>query len=92
MQITLDWNHPSASDAAQNVIRDLDRSNVKSPESNGRAVLTRPRTRLVAPDGSIAKEWQDFIGPAEIGLAVRSVLGEPLYSQMESEALPAAHP
>jgi hypothetical protein len=27
---------------------------------------------------------QDLAGPAEIGLAVRSLLGEPRYSQMES--------
>ena len=44
-----------------------------------------PRTRLIAPDGSVAIEWQDFVGPAEIALAVRRVLGRPTYLQMESE-------
>jgi hypothetical protein len=44
-----------------------------------------PRTRLIAPDGSVAKEWQDFAGPAEIGLAVRRALGAPIYFQMDSD-------
>jgi hypothetical protein len=33
----------------------------------------------------MAREWQDFVGPAKIGLAVRRVLGEPIYFPMESE-------
>jgi hypothetical protein len=44
-----------------------------------------PRTRLNAPDESVASEWQDFVGPAEIALAVWRVLGRPIYFQMESE-------
>ncbi len=85
MMVTLDLKHPSAGESVQNVIHDLAMNDVKTSASVGGGAFTRPRTRLIAPDGSIAGEWQDFVGPAEIGLAVRSRLGEPLYSQMESE-------
>lgn len=81
----LDLQHPSAGEAVQNMIRDLDMREVKISESLGRDSAAQPRTRLIAPDGSTVKEWQDFIGPAEIGLAVRTALGEPHFSQMESE-------
>jgi|HubBroStandDraft_3_1064219.scaffolds.fasta_scaffold05388_3 hypothetical protein len=86
MVVTLESEHSNASELVQNAIRDLGMSEIKVLESLGHDSLTLPRTRLVAPDGSIAGEWQDFVGPAEIGLAVRRTLGEPLYSQTESEA------
>ena len=85
MEITLNLQQPGAGESVQNLIRDLGMSGIQTSEPHGQDLLTRPRTRLVAPDGSTAKEWRDFTGPAEIGLAVRSALGEPLYSQMESE-------
>jgi hypothetical protein len=85
MEVTLDLKHPGADESVQNLIRDLGMSGIKTSELHGQELLTRPKTRLVAPDGSTAKEWQDFFGPADIGLAVRSRLGGPLYSQMESE-------
>jgi hypothetical protein len=44
-----------------------------------------PRTRLIAPDGSVARQRQGFVGPAEIGLAARRPPGEPIYFQMECE-------
>jgi hypothetical protein len=85
MEITLALEQPAAEGSLQNMIRDLGMSGIKTSEPHGQELVTRPRTRLVAPDGSTAREWQDFFGPAEIGLAVRGALGEPLYSQMESE-------
>jgi hypothetical protein len=85
MEVTLDLNHPGADESVQNLIRDLGMGGIKRSDLHGQELLTRPKTRLVAPDGSTAREWQDFFGPADIGLAVRSTLGEPLYSQMESE-------
>jgi hypothetical protein len=45
----------------------------------------QPRPRLIAPHGSVARERQDFVGPAEVALAVRRVLGAPIYFQMESK-------
>jgi hypothetical protein len=86
MMVTLKLKSPSLGESVENVIRDLGMSEIKTSGSSGHDTFTRPRTQPVAPDGSIAGEWQDFVGPAEIGLAVRSTLGEPVYSQMESEA------
>jgi hypothetical protein len=83
--VTLDLKQPNAADSTQNVIRDLQMSGVTISESNGLESATQPKTRLIAPDGSISKQWKGFVSPAEIGLSVRSVLGDPLYSQMESE-------
>jgi hypothetical protein len=85
MIVTLDLKHPSPREAVQNVIGDLAMSDIKTSESTDRDFSTQPRTRLIAPDGSLVREWQDFVGPADIGLAVRSSLGEPLFSQMESD-------
>jgi hypothetical protein len=85
LEVTLDLKQPASGESLQNLIRDLGMSSIKISGQHGQQLLTRPRTRLVAPDGSTTKEWQDFFGPAEIGLEVRRTLGEPLYSQMESE-------
>jgi hypothetical protein len=83
MTIRLDCKNSNAQGLMQNVIRDLDLGGVNVTASFGRDPITHPRTRLNAPGGSIAREWQGFVGPAEIGLAMREALGEPLYSQME---------
>lgn len=66
----------------QNLIHDLGMHGVKATESNGNELSSHPTTRLTAPDGSVAQEWKDLVGPTEIGLAVRKVVGAPLYSQM----------
>jgi hypothetical protein len=86
MTVTLGLKHSGEDESVQNVIQDLAMNDIKTSTAVSSGVFARPRTRLIAPDGSIAGEWHDFVGPAEIGLAARSALGEPLYSQMESEA------
>ena len=85
MMITLKLRNPNSAEALQNAIHDLDLSGVRTSRSIEHESLIRAKTRLVAPDGTRVREWRDFVGPAEIGLAVRSVLGEPLFSGMESE-------
>jgi hypothetical protein len=85
MMVTLDLKYPQARESVQNAIRDMDMGDIKTSTSPGHDLRIQPRTRFVAPDGSTVREWQDLVGPAEIGLEVRSMLGEPLYSQMESE-------
>jgi hypothetical protein len=86
MTVTLDLQHLSAGEAVQNAVRDVNMRNIETSVVSVRDSATQPRTRLIAPDGSTVKEWQDFAGPAEIGLAVRSALGEPRFSQMESDS------
>ena len=85
LRITLNLRPPTSLESLQNAMSDFGlsgftESRLLDPES---AAL--PKTRLLAPNGTPVHEWRDFVGPAEIGLAIRSRLGEPLYSGMESE-------
>jgi len=84
-KVRLDLNHPITEESAANLIRDLAIGDIAAFKPIADGSSKQPRTRLVAPDGSIVREWHDFVGPAEIGKAVRDALGEPFYSQMESE-------
>jgi len=86
MMITLKLKNPNSTEDLQNVIHDLGLSAVSASRSTEHESLSLPKMRLVAPDGTRVREWRDFVGPAEIGLAVRGILGEPLYSRMEAEA------
>lgn len=85
-KVRLELKHPSTEESAANLIRDLGMSGVDASKSTDEDFLTHPRMRLVAPDGSIVREWQNFVGPAEMGLAVRRALGAPVYSQIEPKA------
>jgi hypothetical protein len=85
LRMTLNLIHPTSPELLQNAIRDLGISGLTESRSLGRESAASSRTRLLAPDGTSVHEWRDFVGPAEIGIAVRQVLGEPLYSGMESE-------
>jgi len=85
MIITLELKQPAAGESAQNVIHDFGMDDVRVSEKHESDEFTQPKMRFIAPDGAVAKEWRGFIGPAEIGLEMRKTLGEPQYSQMESE-------
>jgi hypothetical protein len=76
--------HSIAEELLGNLIRDLAMSDIDASESTGEHIPSHSMTRLIAPNGSIAKEWQDYVGPRELGLRVRRELGEPFYSQIES--------
>ena len=85
LKITLNLKQPNSPESLQNALRDLDLSGIKVSQSLDRESAAQAKTRLVAPEGKTEREWHDFVGPTEIGLAVRRALGEPLYSGMESE-------
>jgi hypothetical protein len=85
MKVALHLKDPDTTGYLQNAIRDLDLSDIETSQPFGHDILLQPKVRLVSPDGTIVREWLEFVGPAEIGLAVRNLLGEPLYSEMESE-------
>jgi hypothetical protein len=85
MMITLRLTNPNSTEALQNAIHDLDLTGVSTSRSPEHESPNLAKTRLVAPDGTSVREWHDFVGPADIGLTVRQILGEPLYSGMESE-------
>jgi hypothetical protein len=83
--VRLDLKGPLGKESVENVIRDYATSGFGVLQSAANDAPIHPRTRHIAPEGSVAREWQDYVGPAEIGLAVRRALGEPIYFQMESE-------
>jgi hypothetical protein len=83
--VRLDLKRPLGKEFVENMVRDYATSGFDVLQSAGNDVPAHPRMRLIAPDGSVARDWQAFVGPAEIGLAVRRALGEPIYFQMESE-------
>lgn len=82
-KVRLHLRRPSTEESAANLIRDLAMNDIDLLMSSGNDSQKHPETRLIAPDGSIVKEWQNFVGPVEIGLAVRRALGAPVYSQIE---------
>jgi hypothetical protein len=86
MKIVLKLKSRNSAESLQNVIRDLDLSGASISWSIEQESPRLVKMVLVAPDGTRVREWRDFVGPAEIGLAVRKVFGEPFYSEMESEA------
>ena len=84
--VKLYLKQPGPAGSAENVIRDLGMSGVTISEATDLDFPTQSKTRLISPNGSISKEWEGFFGPAEVGVPLRTVLGEPVYPQMESEA------
>lgn len=86
MKVRLKLKRAVTDEALQNAIRDLSMNDIETENPAAGEISSHPRIRLVAPDGSIAREWGDFAGPAEIGLEVREALGEPRYSQITEAA------
>lgn len=84
-KITLVLQNAGTDESVRNAIGDMSLNGVEIATRSAGDSPTRARTRLLAPGGSIAKEWQDFAGPTEIGLALRAALGVPFYSQLESQ-------
>ena len=85
LRITLNLMHPTSPESLQNAISDFGLTGFTESRPLDREPAALPKTRLLAPNGTPVHEWSDFVGPAEIGLVIRSRLGEPLYSGMESE-------
>jgi hypothetical protein len=69
------------SEAFRNALTDLDLHGIKLTH---RAVAAAsPRVTLRGPDGTVAEEWKELVGPVPLGLALRNVFGEPIYAQMD---------
>ncbi len=43
----------------------------------GIPIRSWPTTMLIAPEGKIVRRWEGFVMPADLGLAVRQVMGPP---------------
>lgn len=61
---------------------DLGLSGITLQEGTGRGAGA---TSLTAPSGAVVKQWNGFVGPAELGLGLRRAMGEPDYAGMESK-------
>jgi hypothetical protein len=85
MTLRFHLQHELSDQSLRDLIGDLDLGDIKTVMLSTGAPLYKSKTSLIAPDGAHIMEWQGFVGPAKLGLAVRSKLGEPLYSQLESE-------
>jgi hypothetical protein len=69
------------SEAFRNALTDLDLHGIKlTHRVTGTAAV---RITLLGPDGTTADEWTGTVGPVSLGLALRTVLGEPIYAQMD---------
>jgi hypothetical protein len=66
--------------AFRNALTDLDLRGIKVTHRATRDAAIRIALR--EPDGVVATEWKESVGPVPLGLALRKVLGEPLYAQM----------
>ena len=68
------------SEAFRNAVTDLD---LRGISSTHRVMGTEAiRLRLHKPNGEVASEWNEPVGPVPLGLALRKVFGEPIYAQM----------
>jgi hypothetical protein len=83
--VKLHLQHGIRNKSMENLIKDYSANGFEVVQSTASQMLVHPEIRFIAPDGSLVREWQDYIGPAEIGLAVRRVLGQPVYSKMQFE-------
>jgi hypothetical protein len=69
----------------QNALGDLAMKGIDVSILDSGSMSSRPNLTFSGPDGAIVKSWDNFVGPAEIGLAVREKLGMPFYSALATD-------
>lgn len=83
LQVILRMTSPDAqlfkTEMFRNAVTDLDLDGIAITQAAGSGA---ERMKLSTPGGRIDRQWNGFAGPAELGLAVRRQMGEPMYSQM----------
>ncbi|HEY6341460.1 MAG TPA: hypothetical protein VIY49_08215 [Bryobacteraceae bacterium] len=84
--VTLYVPQAVTSETLQNALLDLSQGGLQVSTRNAGNSPIQPRTRVLRPDGSVAAEWHGSVGPTELGLALRKVLGTPIYSQVDFTA------
>jgi hypothetical protein len=84
--ITLDVPPGAADDSFRNAVRDISEGSFEISVHPASGSTSRAKTRLIAPGGSVVKDWEGFVGPTELGLALRKAYGVPRYSQLDSLA------
>ena len=68
------------SQAFRNALTDMDLRGIRVTQRV--AETGAGRITLHGPDGEVAGEWSEPVGPVQLGLALRKVFGEPIYAQM----------
>jgi hypothetical protein len=68
------------SEAFRNAVTDLNLRDIKLTHRTTATEATRVALR--GPNGEVASEWSQPVGPVPLGLALRRVFGEPIYAQM----------
>jgi hypothetical protein len=66
-------------EAFHNAAIDLDLDGITVEQAAG---SSPEQTILSAPEGRVAGDWNGFVGPVSLGLALRRAFGEPIYAQM----------
>ncbi len=86
LQVKLRMTSPDAqlfkTEVFHNAVADLDLVGITMEQGSGSGV---ERTKFLMPGGRIAGQWDGFVGPTTLGLAMRRWMGEPNYSQMGVE-------
>ncbi len=84
--ITLDVPPGAADGSFRNAVQDISEGSfeISAHPANGSTSL--PKTRVIAPGGPVFSDWEGFVGPAQLGLALRKAFGVPRYSQLDSLA------
>jgi hypothetical protein len=55
----------------------------------GATTDTELSLKLVSPSGAIVQQWSGYVGPVELGGALRKACGKPSYGRLTFEAVPA---
>jgi len=66
----------------RNAISDLDLNGISVAFATPNNNAASEESILLSPQGEIVRQWNGFVGPSALGLAMRSQLGEPAYAQM----------
>jgi hypothetical protein len=69
-------------EAFRNALTDLNLRGIEVTHRVAGSAATRITLR--GPNGEVAGEWDEPVGPVPLGLALRKVFGEPAYAQMDA--------
>jgi hypothetical protein len=83
LRVTLRLISPDAglfsSEAFRNVLTDLDLGGISASHA---VSFDAQQLTLSMPRGKVIRRWNGTVGPVALGLALRRMMGEPVYAQM----------
>jgi hypothetical protein len=81
--ITLDVPPGAADDSFRNAVRDISEGSFEILLHPTSGSTPRAKTRLIARGGACLNDWEGFVGPTQLGLALRKIFGVSRYSQLD---------